>query len=137
MLFPPHSFRNNCARLIQIKQKLSGVGVQCDLSEGGECSNLILNATFCLINQACFTPQADDERNYHIFYQLCASVGLPEFKELSLSEYNMLLITSPSAGMILPWFSVTSSLTSQNIEAPEMKFRITKPKIPVPPRTGT
>lgn len=30
--------------------------------------------------------QADDERNYHIFYQLCAAASLPEFKELALSK---------------------------------------------------
>lgn len=30
--------------------------------------------------------QADDERNYHIFYQLCAAASLPELKELALSE---------------------------------------------------
>lgn len=30
--------------------------------------------------------QADDERNYHIFYQLCATASLPEFKELALSK---------------------------------------------------
>ncbi|XP_032624082.1 unconventional myosin-Vb isoform X1 [Chelonoidis abingdonii] len=29
--------------------------------------------------------QADDERNYHIFYQLCASASLPEFKDLALT----------------------------------------------------
>lgn len=30
--------------------------------------------------------QADEERNYHIFYQLCAAASLPELKELALSE---------------------------------------------------
>lgn len=35
--------------------------------------------------------QAEDERNYHIFYQLCASSSLPEFKDLSLCESTSLV----------------------------------------------
>ncbi|KTF94260.1 hypothetical protein cypCar_00023820, partial [Cyprinus carpio] len=35
---------------------------------------------------ASFLFQADEERNYHIFYQLCASGHLPEFKALKLGK---------------------------------------------------
>ena len=34
--------------------------------------------------------QAQDERNYHIFYQLCDSKDLPEFDFLSLGLYSMI-----------------------------------------------
>lgn len=33
-----------------------------------------------------FFSQAEEERNYHIFYQLCASSSLAEFKDLSLCK---------------------------------------------------
>lgn len=32
-------------------------------------------------------PQADDERNYHIFYQMCSCADLPEFKSLRLCTF--------------------------------------------------
>lgn len=42
--------------------------------------------------------QAEEERNYHIFYQLCASSSLPEFKDFALckwpSEHDDGLVTS-------------------------------------------
>lgn len=53
-----------------------------------------------------FLPQAEDERNYHIFYQLCAAASLPEFKELALSKSAG--TQAPLQGQLL-WTAAKSS----------------------------
>ncbi|XP_015253035.1 PREDICTED: unconventional myosin-Va-like isoform X4 [Cyprinodon variegatus] len=46
-----------------------------------------------LLEKSRVVFQADEERNYHIFYQLCASANLSEFKNLRLSSANDFLYT--------------------------------------------
>ncbi|BFZ14098.1 hypothetical protein BsWGS_17137 [Bradybaena similaris] len=50
-----------------------------------------------LLEKSRVVFQASDERNYHIFYQLCASASLPEFKEFQLGSADDFYYTSQGA----------------------------------------
>ncbi|XP_053557079.1 unconventional myosin-Vb [Bombina bombina] len=54
-----------------------------------------------LLEKSRVVFQAEDERNYHIFYQLCASSNLPEFSELSLTQAEDFFYTSQGGDTVI------------------------------------
>uniref|UniRef100_A0A665X0D0 Myosin VAa n=1 Tax=Echeneis naucrates TaxID=173247 RepID=A0A665X0D0_ECHNA len=63
-----------------------------------------------LLEKSRVVFQADEERNYHIFYQLCASSHLPEFKNLKLSSANDFLYTRQGRSPVIDGVDDTKEL---------------------------
>ncbi|XP_054858492.1 unconventional myosin-Va [Eublepharis macularius] len=54
-----------------------------------------------LLEKSRVVFQAEEERNYHIFYQLCASATLPEFKTLRLGDANYFHYTKQGGSPVI------------------------------------
>ncbi|XP_042369244.1 unconventional myosin-Va isoform X2 [Plectropomus leopardus] len=65
-----------------------------------------------LLEKSRVVFQADEERNYHIFYQLCASSHLPEFKNLKLSSANDFLYTRQGRSPVIDGVDDTKELST-------------------------
>ncbi|XP_076012273.1 unconventional myosin-Va isoform X1 [Genypterus blacodes] len=65
-----------------------------------------------LLEKSRVVFQADEERNYHIFYQLCASSHLPEFKALKLSNATDFLYTRQGRSPVIYGVDDTKELSS-------------------------
>ncbi|XP_035484381.2 unconventional myosin-Va isoform X10 [Scophthalmus maximus] len=65
-----------------------------------------------LLEKSRVVFQADEERNYHIFYQLCASSHLPEFKTLKLSSANDFLYTRQGRSPVIVGVDDTKELNA-------------------------
>ncbi|KAM7015382.1 unconventional myosin-Va isoform 3-T3 [Tautogolabrus adspersus] len=63
-----------------------------------------------LLEKSRVVFQADEERNYHIFYQLCASSHLPEYKNLKLSSANDFAYTRQGRSPVIAGVDDTKEL---------------------------
>ncbi|CAL8243411.1 unnamed protein product [Lota lota] len=65
-----------------------------------------------LLEKSRVVFQADEERNYHIFYQLCASAHLPELKALRLGSANDFLYTRQGRSPVIEGVDDTKELST-------------------------
>ncbi|KAI9545210.1 Unconventional myosin-Va [Dissostichus eleginoides] len=65
-----------------------------------------------LLEKSRVVFQADEERNYHIFYQLCASSHLPEYEKLKLSSAIDFLYTKQGRSPVIEGVDDTKELCS-------------------------
>ncbi|XP_059926780.1 unconventional myosin-Va isoform X1 [Gadus macrocephalus] len=65
-----------------------------------------------LLEKSRVVFQADEERNYHIFYQLCASAHLPELKDLRLGSANDFLYTRQGRSPVIEGVDDTKELST-------------------------
>ncbi|XP_075907269.1 unconventional myosin-Va isoform X3 [Nelusetta ayraudi] len=65
-----------------------------------------------LLEKSRVVFQADEERNYHIFYQLCASSHLPELKPLKLGSANDFSYTRKGRSPVIEGVDDTKELSN-------------------------
>ncbi|XP_029317333.1 unconventional myosin-Va isoform X5 [Cottoperca gobio] len=65
-----------------------------------------------LLEKSRVVFQADEERNYHIFYQLCASSHLPDYKNLKLSNAKDFLYTRQGRSPVIDGVDDTKELSA-------------------------
>ncbi|XP_034091429.1 unconventional myosin-Va isoform X5 [Gymnodraco acuticeps] len=65
-----------------------------------------------LLEKSRVVFQADEERNYHVFYQLCASSHLPEYEKLKLSNAMEFQYTKQGRSPVIEGVDDTKELCS-------------------------